>query len=396
MTFMGHRPGLLAGLSRAWYAAVHSVDWWHWIQSMYDRVVVESDQTPRHPDAPLLFVMLDAWIRAHPGDTSRLKECVAQLLYRLYRDIASGGGVECTTTQMKLLVKGLTTTIHEPLSTRHCHRRDFAISFTDVDHAYTLLSKTGDDSLTMRRLQTEETINTGLLVSVTGLIDRLFPAFDADCAVDKMLKGRNWHPGNRWWGLDREGIKRAWDANKEQAAADGTKMHRNLELFYNDLTHEEDSREFALFKEYEREHVEGKLLPYRSEWVIYDRELFLTGSVDMLYEYEGERGTHPSPLAPKHLVLADWKRSKELKRGNPYERGCTTATAALPDCNLEHYRIQLSLYKYMLELNYNVVIDAMWIVVLHPDQVHYIREVVEWNDRLMQDILQYRRDTMYL
>ena len=62
-----------------------------------------------------------------------------------------------------------------------------------------------------------------------------------------------------------------------------------------------NSIEFQQFLKYQEDYKDLK--PYRTEWMIYDEELKLAGSIDMVNE--NSDGT---------LQIRDWKRSKQIVR----------------------------------------------------------------------------------
>ena len=240
------------------------------------------------------------------------------------------------------------------------------------------------------------------LLSVTGFIHSLFPEFNAAKVIDEMMTNeKKWldKKENKYFGMTPDEIMAQWEETRSVAAAEGTFIHENIEKYYNHAGYDPLSREFTLFRGFEKEHVTNKLCPFRTEMIVYDKELCITGSIDMLYErgntkYPCYNGTSRFQTAsePKHLIMCDWKRSKELKKYNPYQSGCVDATFTCGDCNYVHYTIQLCLYKYILEKNYNVIIDEMWLVLLHPNQETFIKENVIWYPPMMDGILKYRRD----
>ena len=90
-------------------------------------------------------------------------------------------------------------------------------------------------------------------------------------------------------------------------------------------------------------------------------------------------------------ALYDWKRVKEIKRDNAYEKGngvCST----LDHCNYSHYSLQLHIYKKILETRYDLIVSEMYLVVLHPDQPTFARvEVADVSD-IVEKIFQERRN----
>ena len=72
--------------------------------------------------------------------------------------------------------------------------------------------------------------------------------------------------------------------NRDEAATAGTKMHLDIEKYYNGMEVENDSKEYSQFLEYLKDHP---FKPYRTEWTVWDKELKLAGSIDMVYEESG-------------------------------------------------------------------------------------------------------------
>jgi hypothetical protein len=98
------------------------------------------------------------------------------------------------------------------------------------------------------------------------------------------------------------------------------------------------------------------LIPYRTEWLIYDEKLKISGSVDMVYK--NSNGTYD---------IYDWKRSKGITKTNMFDKYSTTdCINYIPDTNYWHYTLQLNIYKRILEDNYNITINKLKLVILHP------------------------------
>ncbi len=269
------------------------------------------------------------------------------------------------------------------LTLKNFHPRDLYLNFTEVGHRYVLILR----NLLSGRALFYQTVkpddnepNTepvdkaklGCFLSVTTFIHTLFPHFDTEAVISMMMANtEKWEDpvANAYYGMTREEIVQQWAEISTLASAAGTAMHANLEYYYSEQPYKTDSKEFALFLAYEAAYVTGKLRAYRTEWTIYSEPLQLCGSVDMLYEYikPVDHGD-----GKKHLVMADWKRSKKITMYNMYQSGCVSCTEKMGDTNYNCYCVQLSLYKYILERHYDVIIDAMYLVILHPNQEHFI------------------------
>jgi hypothetical protein len=178
-------------------------------------------------------------------------------------------------------------------------------------------------------------------------------------------------------------IKQLWNENGKEASGKGTMLHKRIELFYNDEYQPSEypsedpseypseypsekpsedpiAKEFSYFLAFNKT-IKDRLEPYRTEWSIFRKELNLAGQLDMLYKIKDEYGADTGTFA-----LYDWKRSKEIKMENSYEKGLGILSH-LDHCNYVHYSIQLNIYKRLLETLYDIHVAEMCLVILHPD-----------------------------
>ena len=247
------------------------------------------------------------------------------------------------------------------LSKKNAHQRDAHISFDEVPHIYTI---DGDSDY----------------MSVTSWNSTHFPKFDADSVISKMMNSPRW-PKSPYFGMTREEIKMKWNNDGIEASEAGTKMHYNIECFYNGMDVEDDgSLEWKYFREF-NEAVGNELTPYRTEWMVWDKELRLAGSVDMLFE--NPDGT---------LQIYDWKRSKKVVKENKWASAIVDCISHLPDANFWKYSLQLNTYKWILEKNYGKKISNMFLVWLHPNNPgnSYLRYEVDSLPKEMEDLVKLR------
>jgi len=223
------------------------------------------------------------------------------------------------------------------LARLNVHARDARISFDEPTHTYAI-----DDG-------------SRKYTSVTTFIKPLFDEFDADRVISNMMRSSKW-PTSKYYGLSSDEIKAQWAANGAQAAAMGTKLHADIEAFYNGEPVVNDSPEYGYFLDF---HEGLKTLkPYRTEWTVFDEELLIAGSIDMVYQREDG-----------DLVIYDWKRVKSIDKSSRFAGvGKHEAISHLPDTNYWHYALQLNLYKFLLEKNYGVKVVGLCLVCLHPDK----------------------------
>ena len=221
------------------------------------------------------------------------------------------------------------------LSKLNVHERDSRIEFDEPTHVYTI---DGDSNYT----------------SVTTWNHSHFQNFDADKVIDNMMKSKNW-PNNKYYEYSRETIKTIWDTNRDVAAAAGTKMHYDIECYYNKCPNKNDSIEYMYFENFLKDYP--NLKPYRTEWTVFHEELKLAGSIDMVFE--NEDGT---------LLIYDWKRCKDIVKTNNWNKFSKNEIISyLPDTNYWHYCLQLNTYKAILEEKYDKKVVELYLVCLHPD-----------------------------
>jgi hypothetical protein len=245
------------------------------------------------------------------------------------------------------------------LSARNSHNRDSNIQFFEVGHKYEILNEPGVK-----------------YTSVTTWNHSLFPEFDADNIITNMMKGKGWKEGHKYWGLNAEQIKSLWNSNRDSVAGAGTDLHFEIECFNNNkrfkipYTNKQlyemyiskngekllsKPLEWQYFINFVKDHPDLK--PYRTEWLVYNEDVKISGSIDMVYE--NDDGT---------LSIYDWKRSKNITRINNYNRfALPPQICHIPDSNFWHYALQLNTYKAILESKYGKKIRDLFLVRLHPE-----------------------------
>jgi len=238
------------------------------------------------------------------------------------------------------------------LAKKNAHPRDEFITFEEGPHIYTVCGDRGG------------------YTSVTTWNHSHFSKFDSDSIIDNMLRTAKWanDPNYKYYRMTKPEIKAMWDANGSSASSAGTNMHYDIECYYNGLDVNNDSIEFKWFKQFVADYPE--LTPYRTEWMIYNEDLKLSGSIDMVFE--NPDGT---------LQIYDWKRCKEIKHEPEFgKHALTPCISHLPDTNYWHYSLQLNTYKAILESKYGKKITGLYLVCIHPDNPYKRYERIEVKD----------------
>lgn len=224
------------------------------------------------------------------------------------------------------------------LASINSHPRDKDIKFFEDTHTYYV----GDKTYT----------------SVTTVIHHHFPCFDAEKVIDKMMSSPNFEKG-KYKGMSKQEIKDQWEKQRDESARLGTEMHKSIECFIDDNTpFLVTTKELEFFETFWNEFAEGKFKPYRVEWIIHSDD-GIAGSIDcVLVNDKGE------------FVLLDWKRSKEIKMRNYYEKGYSPFEK-WDNCNYNHYTLQLNIYRHILEREYGAKVIGMYNIILYPENSSY-------------------------
>jgi len=243
------------------------------------------------------------------------------------------------------------------------HPRDERIQFEEETHTYTI-----------------DGARAGW-TSCTGFLHNFFGHFDADAVIAKMMSSSKWYE-SKYYGMTAEEIKKQWSDKGKASSEAGTRMHLDIEHFYNALPavweHEGAGKrsvdidagivamreaddwtaaggaEWEYFKDYQRAYG-SRFEPFRTEWLVFDEEHKVAGSIDMVYMKSD--GT---------LAIYDWKRIEEVKTENRFQSGLGPV-AHLPDTNYWHYSLQLNVYRYIIQKHYGYTVSELALVVLHPN-----------------------------
>lgn len=220
------------------------------------------------------------------------------------------------------------------------HPRDKRIEFYPEPHIYT--------------------IDKTPAPSASTIISKFFPEFDS------YGKASSLSPNNPLYGLPVDEIVETWNARGMEAANKGTFLHEQIEKYYLDETYKK-TEEFHLFEQFVSDHQGIK--PYRSEWRVFDEEHHIAGTIDLI----SKNGVG--------YDIYDWKRSKKVidtYSGKPITNDTwgnvgVGRLSDIDDTSYNRYCLQQSLYRYILEKNYNLKISKMFLVVLYPDNDRYYK-----------------------
>ena len=204
-------------------------------------------------------------------------------------------------------------------------------------------------------------------ISVTSLIEQYANEFDAQLIAEKSAAKENktvqqilneWKYKNefscRKGSTCHEYVQSLW--SKEQWIYDEfdktiqykdavNKIKKQAENFYND------------YKEI-LEHI-------YDEFIIGSEEYDIASAVDHLFLNKTNN----------HLVLIDYKTNSDIHKSEKYAKLMKVPLQDLKDFTLNHYFIQLSIYKFIIEKYTNLIIDEMYIIYMSENAKNY--EIIE-------------------
>ena len=207
------------------------------------------------------------------------------------------------------------------------HNRDRFVHFDSIKHTYIVSGKS--------------------LQSVTNIVENCFPKFDAQLHAKTTAAKM---------GISPQEVIDMWELKAQESRELGTAMHQKIENYYKGQDSWEDDT-FRLFKMFADK---VKLEPYRTEWTVYDTDHNIAGTIDFVDYQNGE------------YTIYDWKRSdKIIANGMPvkvskYQEKGLYPLEHLENCAYYHYALQLSLYKFILERNYDMKISKLRLGIFHP------------------------------
>ena len=225
-------------------------------------------------------------------------------------------------------------------------------------------------------------------ISATSLIETYGQEFDSD-SVSQMVANKR--------GISQQEVLNEWKKENEFSCIKGSCIHlkaqslwmgTNYEIDYNTIDDTIDKS--RLKKEYDimskqainfYNDYKDMYDMIQDEFIVWSKEFDIAGSIDgIMYN----KYTH-------QCCILDFKSNKDLQFESKYHKKMKVPLHKLDDVNGQHYYIQLSIYKYLIEKYTNIKVDETFIVYFNINANNYEIITIPYLKKEVEEILENRR-----
>lgn len=220
-------------------------------------------------------------------------------------------------------------------------------------------------------------------IGATGLIEQYTQDFDAQAVAERVAEKQ---------GVSVKDILDEWKLKNVQACLKGSASHNFVQNLWSGISHIEDTKNFTTTTLDALKLIRGQAQSFYNdykdrlehlydEYVIGSEEYDVASAIDHLFINKLTGG----------LVLVDYKTNTDIHKNERYAKNMKVPLNHLKDTTLNHYAIQLSIYKYLVEKYTSLKFEEMFIVWFSELNENYeIIEVPYLKDEVIK-ILQNRR-----
>ena len=228
-------------------------------------------------------------------------------------------------------------------------------------------------------------------ISVTRYISQFENEFDSDTLSQKVADKN---------GISQFEVLNEWKRKGEYSCLKGTAIHEWLQDNYANREYKFDLSQLEEYPEYYKiediEHLKQMAIDfindYKNRYILIGDEILcgipdfdIASAIDLLF-YD---------TVNNEVVLADIKTNTDLKgwKNTPsYVKKMLQPLENIKDITFEHYKIQLSIYRYFLEEYAHIPIsDNMFIVYLSEKEKNYNIIQIPYLKNEVEKILKLRR-----
>ena len=220
-------------------------------------------------------------------------------------------------------------------------------------------------------------------ISVTRLIEDYTNEFDAETIAEKVAIKENksvrevldeWKQKNQY-ACDKGHLGHLYAQslwNGENVLDEIDKFTNGLETPLDKILDQADN----FYRDYQ-----DRLEHLADEFVIGSEDYSIASAIDHLFVSKLTGG----------LVLVDYKTNSDIHKNEKYAKNMKIPLTHLKDFTLNHYYIQLSIYKYLVEKYTNLKIEEMFIVWFSENIDNYEIIEIPYLKNEVEEILENRR-----
>ena len=220
-------------------------------------------------------------------------------------------------------------------------------------------------------------------ISVTRLIEDYTNEFDAEAVAERVAIRDN---------KSVQEVLDEWEYKNKFACEKGSAIHEFTQSLWSKEIYKaryfDNSEKFINTVEYLARQSNDFYIDYKDrlehladEYVIGSEEYDIASAIDHLFINKLTGG----------LVLVDYKTNSDIHKNERYAKQMKVPLSHLKDSTINHYHIQLSIYKYLVEKYTNLKIEEMFIVYMSENIENYeIIEIPYLKDEVIK-ILENRR-----
>ena len=189
-----------------------------------------------------------------------------------------------------------------------------------------------------------------VFTSVTTFVNSFFEPFDEVKVSNHLVNNVP-----KYFGETPESLMEQWNVARQY----GTDVHLEIENWIKEGVTPKDVKSIAATK-WIGGYVSRPNIDTFSEVIVYSKELGIAGTVDVLMMNKNSN----------EYVLIDWKTSKRIdKTSFNGKKGIKKESSKIDDCKYNHYALQLSMYRYILEKYYGINVTRQLVAQLKDEGV---------------------------
>lgn len=225
-------------------------------------------------------------------------------------------------------------------------------------------------------------------ISVTSLIETYAQEFDSNIISQKVAEKE---------GITQQEVLDKWKKENEFSCVKGSHIHLKAQAYWKNEDYKLDYNKISDTIDKERLKKEYDIMSKQAfnfyndykdmydmiqdEFIVWSKEFDIAGSIDgiMYNKYT------------QQCCILDFKSNKDLQFESKYHKKMKIPLHKLDDVNGQHYYLQLSIYKYLIEKYTNIKVDELFIVYFNINANNYEIINVPYLEKEVKKILDLRR-----